>query len=68
MAQYSPELIEQTVSISKENTRQAVENISDFSRVMHDCAETWKKKRSELARAPPMYSGEIKILHINQTL
>jgi hypothetical protein len=48
MAQYSPELIEQTISvfenrigrvISKEEARQAVENISGFFRVLEEWAE-----------------------------
>ena len=48
MAQYSPELIEQTISvfkgrigrkISKEDARQAVENISGFFQVLQDWAE-----------------------------
>jgi hypothetical protein len=46
--QYSPELIEQTISlfesrtdreISKEEARQAVENISGFFRVLQEWAE-----------------------------
>jgi len=48
MARYSPELIEQTISvfkgrigrkISKEDARQAVENISGFFQVLQDWAE-----------------------------
>ncbi len=48
MAQYSPELIEQTISvfesrtsrkISQEQARQAAENISGFFRVLQEWAE-----------------------------
>lgn len=48
MAQYSPELIEQTVSLfkgrtgrtlSKEEARQAVENISGFFRILQEWVE-----------------------------
>ena len=48
MAQYSPELIQQTISvfetrteraISEENARQAVENISGFFRVLQEWAK-----------------------------
>ena len=48
MVQYSPELIEQTISvfesrsgrvISDEDARQAVENISGFFRVLQEWAE-----------------------------
>jgi hypothetical protein len=56
MAQYSPELIEQTISvfeirsgrvISEEDARQAVENISGFFQVLHDWAESEAKKDCE---------------------
>jgi hypothetical protein len=54
MAQYSPELIEQTVSIfesrtgramSEEDARQAVENISGFFRVLQEWAEAEEKEK-----------------------
>ena len=49
MAQFSPKLIEQTIAvfkgrtgrkISKEDARQAVENISGFFQVLQDWAES----------------------------
>jgi hypothetical protein len=52
MAQYSPELIEQTVSIFESRTgrvifeeeaRQAMENISGFSRVLQECPASDEK-------------------------
>ena len=56
MAKYSPELIEQTVSvfesrtgrvISDEDARQALENISGFFRVLQEWAEAEDKKECE---------------------
>ena len=56
MAQYSPELIEQTVSvfknrtgrvISEEDARQAVENVSGFFRVLQEWAEAEDRERCE---------------------
>ena len=56
MARYSPELIEQTISvfkgrigrkISKEDARQAVENISGFFQVLQKWAEAKDQERCE---------------------
>ena len=56
MTRYSPELIEQTVTIFKKRTgrvisiedaRQAVENISGFFRVLQQWADTENSKGSE---------------------
>jgi hypothetical protein len=56
MAQYSPELIEQTISIFKSRTgrsysceeaRQAVENLSGFFRVLQEWAEAEDSAKSE---------------------
>jgi hypothetical protein len=56
MAQFSPELIKQTISIfesrtgrkiSKENARQAVENISGFFQVLQDWAKAEDQERCE---------------------
>ena len=53
MSQYSPELIERTISIfenrtgrgiSKEDARQAVENINGFFRVLQEWAEAEDKE------------------------
>ena len=61
MAKYSPELIEQTVSIfenrsgreiSKEGARQAVENISGFFRVLQEWAEADKSECEEAPERP----------------
>lgn len=55
MAQYSPALIEQTISvfesrtgrvISEEDARQAVENISGFFRVLQEWAEAEDREES----------------------
>jgi hypothetical protein len=54
MTHYSPELIEQTISIfesrtgramSEEDARQAVENISGFFRVLQEWAEAEERER-----------------------
>jgi len=56
MAQYSPELIEQTISIfesrtgrliSQEEARQAVENISGFFRVLQEWTEAENEEKCE---------------------
>lgn len=56
MAEYSSELIEQTISvfenrtgreISQEEARQAVENISGFFRVLQEWAEAESKEGGE---------------------
>jgi len=56
MAHFSPELIEQTISvlknrtvrvISKEDARQAVENISGFFRVLQEWAEAEEQEASQ---------------------
>ena len=56
MAQYSPELIEQTISLfesrtgrvmTEEDARQAVENISGFFRVLQEWAEAEEKEGCE---------------------
>jgi len=62
MAEYSPELIEQTISIfesrtgrviSEEDARQAVENISGFFRVLQDWAEAEEGEESPESPAGP---------------
>jgi hypothetical protein len=62
MARYSPELIEQTISvfesrtgrvISEEEARQAVENISGFFRVLQEWAEAEDKKEVEESPSQP---------------
>ncbi len=62
MAQYSPELIEQTISvfesrtcrvISEEDARQAVENISGFFRVLQEWAEAEDREECEESQADP---------------
>ena len=68
MAQFSPELIEQTVSvferqagrrITQEDTRQAIENISGFFRVLQEWAETEDNKGcgGELFPSPSRLEG-----------
>jgi hypothetical protein len=67
MAQYSPELIEQTVSvfesrtgrvISEEDARQAVENISGFFQVLQELVEAEDKERCAEGRpCPAMEEG-----------
>lgn len=56
MAQYSPELIEQTISvfehqtdrvISEEDARQAVENICGFFQVLQEWDEAYIGEKSE---------------------
>ena len=56
MAQNSPELIEQTISvfenrtgrvISREEARQAVENIAGFFRVLQEWAQVEEKDRGD---------------------
>ncbi len=64
MAQYSPELIEQTISIfenrtgrviSEEDARQAVENISGFFQVLQEWAETEaREERADSSVNPGM--------------
>jgi hypothetical protein len=62
MAQYSPELIEQTIAvfasrtgrvISEEDARQAVENISGFFRVLQEWAEADDREGSAESPAGP---------------
>ena len=62
MAQYSPELIEQTIAvfesrtgrvISEEDARQAVENVSGFFRVLQDWAEVEDREECEESPADP---------------
>ena len=62
MTQYSPELIEQTVSvfenrtgrvISEDDARQAVENISGFFRVLQEWAEAEEKDKSTESPSGP---------------
>lgn len=62
MAQYSPELIEQTISvfesrsgrvISEEDARQAVENISGFFRVLQEWAKAEDREESVESSAGP---------------
>lgn len=64
MAQYSPELIEQTISIfesrtgrviSEEDARQAVENISGFFQVLQEWAEA--EDRDDSNEALPAVPG-----------
>jgi hypothetical protein len=64
MAQYSPELIEQTISVFKhqsgavlshEDARQAAENISGFFRVLQEWAEA--EDRDESSEASPAVPG-----------
>jgi hypothetical protein len=59
MAQYSPEIIEQTISvfksrngrvISEEDARQAVENISGFFRVLQEWVES--EDREDCKKSP----------------
>lgn len=63
MAQYNPELIEQTISIfesrtgramSREDARQAVENISGFFRVLQEWAEADDKKECKTEPGRPV--------------
>ena len=67
MAQYSPELIEQTISIfekrtgraiSEEDARQTVENISGFFRVVQEWAEAEDKEEPANSSAGPDLNGE----------
>ena len=62
MAQYSPELIEQTISvfenrtgkmISEEDARQAVENLSGFFRVLQEWAEAEDKEGCAIGTCGP---------------
>ena len=62
MSTYSPELIEQTISvfenrtsraISEEDARQAVENISGFFRVLQEWTEAEDRESCEEAPADP---------------
>ena len=62
MAQHSPELIEQTISIfesrtgraiSEEDARQAVESISGFFRALQEWAEAEDQGRCEDAQDDP---------------
>ena len=63
MAQHSPELIEQTISIfesrtsrtiSNEDARQAVENISGFFQVLQEWAEAESKDGHEEPSCPAL--------------
>ena len=69
MAQYSPELIEQTVSvfenrtgrvISEEDARQAVENISGFFLVLQEWAEAEDEEGREDAPDGPTTAEGVK--------
>ncbi len=63
MAQYSPEILKQTMSlferrtgraISEEDARQAVENVGGFFRVLQEWAEAEDKEESAESPEGPM--------------
>jgi len=70
MAHYSPELIEQTISvfenrtgrvISEEEARQAVENISGFFQVLQEWAEAEGKEKGIGSLVEKMSHAESRI-------
>ena len=73
MAQYSPELIEQTIMIlesqnggvtSQEDARQAVENISGFFQLLQDWDEADKESWESSSYTPKKGGGAPRWTHL----